>query len=135
MDSLRRLVISAVAASALAAAPAMADTGTGTGSTPQTGTTPTTATPAPSKPKLHYVSLSNETTLSRWAYTNLPLKARTSPSSHARAIAKLRYNTEDGYPEVYLALREYTDGDSIDWVEIRVPGRPNGRTAWVPREG
>ena len=121
MDSMHRLAISALAASAVAAAPALAaDSGSGAATDP--------ATP-------HYVKLSNETTLTRWAYTNLTVKVRKSPSTRARAITKLHFNTEDGYPEVYLALQEYTNGDNVDWVKIRIPGRPNGRTGWVPREG
>jgi hypothetical protein len=82
-----------------------------------------------------YVSLSNETTLSRWAYTNLDVNVRATPSSSARKVGKLRFNTEDGPPEVYLALRRFTSARGAEWVEIRIPGRPNGRKGWVPREG
>src|SRR6266516_1978478 len=93
-EAMRRISTAALLASAVAAAPAL-----GAGSTPATGTTPTTTTPtapvlAPAKPK--YVKLSNETTFSRW---------------------------------------EYTNGSDVDWVQIRIPGRPNGRKGWVPREG
>jgi lipoprotein-anchoring transpeptidase ErfK/SrfK len=130
---MRRLALPALAACAVAVAPALA------ADTPPTPTTtaPTTApTPAPKKPKAKTTKLSNETTFTRWAYTNLTLKVRKSHSSRSRAIAKLHFNTEDGYPEVYIALREYTDGsERNDWVQIRIPGRPNGRTGWVPREG
>jgi hypothetical protein len=120
VDSMRRLALAVLAASVLAAVPALA-----------AETTPTapSATPKPS-----YIRLSNETTLSRWAYTNLTQKIRKSPSARSRSIGKLRFNTEDKYPEVYLALREYTNGETIDWVEIRIPGRPNGRKGWVQRE-
>ena len=135
MDSMRRLALTALAASAIAATPALADTPPTTGTTP-TGTTPTTTTPAPvTPPNPRYIQLSNETTFSRWAYTNLTLKVRKSPSSGARAIAKLHFNTEDGPPEIYLALQEYTNAADVDWVKVRIPGRPNGRTGWVPREG
>ncbi len=82
-----------------------------------------------------YTQLSNETTLSRWAYTNLTYKVRRSPSNRSRAIAKLHFNTEDGYPEIYLALRQYTAASGTEWVQVRIPGRPNGRTGWVLREG
>jgi lipoprotein-anchoring transpeptidase ErfK/SrfK len=130
MGPMRRIAISALGASALAVAPALA-----AGSSPSTTDTTGTSTPATTPNTPHYVKLSNETTLSRWAYTNLTLKVRKSPSKGSRAIAKLRFNTEDGYPEVYLALQEYTNGDDVDWVQIRVPGRPNGRKGWVLREG
>jgi hypothetical protein len=47
-------------------------------------------------------------------------------------VAHLRYDTEDGLPEVYVALRSRTVGGR-EWIEVRVPGRPNGRTGWVRR--
>jgi lipoprotein-anchoring transpeptidase ErfK/SrfK len=123
VETMRRIAIAALAAGAVAAPPALgADTST-------SQTSPTTS----AKPE--YVQLSNETTFSRWAYTNWAVKVRKSPSSRARAIAKLHFNTEDGPPEVYLALQEYTNHGDIDWVQIRVPGRPNRRTGWVPRDG
>jgi lipoprotein-anchoring transpeptidase ErfK/SrfK len=42
--------------------------------------------------------------------------------------------TEDGYPELYLALssREVAEGDV--WIKLRIPARPNGQKGWVPRE-
>lgn len=92
------------------------------------------ATEPPPAPTAGYERLSDENKLSRWAYTNLTAKVRKNPSSSARAIAKLHFNTEDGPPEVYLALRQYTTAKGAEWVEIRVPGRPNGRKGWVPRE-
>src|ERR1700751_2945731 len=128
---MRRLALTALAASAIAATPAF-----GAGTPPPTGTTPTTTPPAPViPPKPKYIQLSNETTFSRWAYTNLTLKVRKSPSARGKAIGKLHFNTEDGPPEIYLALQEYTNGADVDWVEVRIPGRPNGRIGWVPREG
>ena len=57
------------------------------------------------------------------------------PSAKSKKVGKLHFNTEDGPPEIYLALQEYTNGADIDWVQIRIPGRPNGRKGWVPREG
>jgi lipoprotein-anchoring transpeptidase ErfK/SrfK len=76
--------------------------------------------------------LSNETTLSRYANPNDTGPIRVSPDSGARVIARLKINTEDRLPNVYLVLRQFTDASSGDsWYEVRVPGRPNGRTGWV----
>jgi hypothetical protein len=58
---------------------------------------------------------------------------RSRPSAKGKKVARLRYDTEDGYPEVYLALRSYTEVDGTVWIEVRVPMRPNGRKGWVPR--
>jgi lipoprotein-anchoring transpeptidase ErfK/SrfK len=39
--------------------------------------------------------------------------------------------TEDGFPEVYPVLRSRVDAQQRVWLQIRIPGRPNGRTGWV----
>jgi hypothetical protein len=78
--------------------------------------------------------LSNETTLSRWANTNLIASIRSKPSRSAHKIGKLRWNTEDSVPEVYLVLASRLDAKGAAWLQIRVPGRPNGRKGWVPEE-
>ena len=78
--------------------------------------------------------LSNERTLTRWAHTNLIGKIRSKPSNHGKTIAKLRWNTEDRLPEVYVVLQSRLDKDELVWLQIRIPGRPNGRTGWVREE-
>jgi L,D-transpeptidase catalytic domain len=75
--------------------------------------------------------LSNERTLTRWAHTNLLGPIRAKPSHHARTVARLRWNTEDGLPEVYIVLKSKVDRSERKWLQIRIPGRPNGRTGWV----
>jgi hypothetical protein len=75
--------------------------------------------------------LSNERTITRWAHTNLLGPIRSKPSHEARTVGKLRWNTEDGLPEVYVVLRSRLDDMERVWLQIRVPGRPNGRTGWV----
>src|SRR3954469_1202328 len=117
MDLVRPIALAALAALVVAAVPAMASD-----AAPATVTAP------------HYAMLSNRTTFTRWAYTNLNLKVRKSPSRRSRSIGRLHFNTEDGPPEIYLALRLYTDAHGNEWVRTQLPGRPNGRTGWVPRE-
>jgi hypothetical protein len=46
-------------------------------------------------------------------------------------VARLRWYTEDGYPEIYPALRRGRDAWGRPWLLVRVPMRPNGRTGWV----
>jgi L,D-transpeptidase catalytic domain len=89
----------------------------------------------PAAPRPHYATLSNRTTFTRWAYTNLDINVRLSPSSRSKSIGRLHFNTEDGPPEIYLVLQLYTDAKGNEWVQTQLPGRPNGRTGWVPREG
>jgi hypothetical protein len=62
------------------------------------------------------------------------MKAKSKPGGKGRSVGKLHFNTEDGPPEIYLALQMYTDAKGTEWVETQLPGRPNGRTGWVPRE-
>jgi len=97
------------------------------------------AEPLPLKPKgdtapLGDERLSDERTLTRWAHTNLLGKVRANPSHHARTVARLRWNTEDRLPEVYVVLESRLDDNERVWLKIRVPGRPNGRTGWVREE-
>jgi len=78
--------------------------------------------------------LSNERTLTRWAHAYTRAKVRKVPRSSASSVTRLRYQTEDGRPEVYLALRSVRDDKGQTWVKIRVPMRPNGRRGWVKRQ-
>jgi len=79
------------------------------------------------------VRLSNERTLTTWANPLQEVSIRAHPTPSSRAIARTRLETADGFPEVYLLLSSLTDAHGRVWVDIRVPGRPNGRTGWVPR--
>ena len=78
--------------------------------------------------------LSNETTITRWAHTNLIGPVRSQPTQSSRTVGRLRWNTEDGVPEVYVVLESRLDDDDQPWLLIRVPARPNGRTGWVREE-
>ncbi len=77
--------------------------------------------------------LSNERTQTQWAYANGAVLARAAPRLTARGVAPLRFSTEDGPPEIYLAL-ESVMRRGHEWVRVRLPMRPNGRTGWVRRE-
>jgi hypothetical protein len=101
--------------------------------------TASAADPPPLRPKgdrspLGDERLSNERTLTRWGHTNLIGKIRSKPSERGKTIAKLRWNTEDKLPEVYVVLQSRLDDEERVWLQIRIPGRPNGRTGWVREE-
>jgi hypothetical protein len=80
------------------------------------------------------ILLSNEITLTRWAYPSESGIVYREPSASAPHLTRLHAYTEDGRPEVYLALRMHTDSDAEQWIQIRVPGRPNGQRGWVRRD-
>lgn len=76
--------------------------------------------------------LSNERSVTRWAHPvgdRTPI--RSSPAPRARRITTTHALTEDGFPEVYLVLRSWSDSRDRTWLKIRVPMRPNGTKGWV----
>jgi lipoprotein-anchoring transpeptidase ErfK/SrfK len=102
----------------------------------------TTATTAAALPGLHQHArsiigptrvLSNERTLTRWAHPVARTAIRAQPRASARKVDTLHLLTEDGRAEVYLLLRSKRIGITV-WVQIRIPGRPNGRIGWVPED-
>jgi hypothetical protein len=78
--------------------------------------------------------LSNETTLTRWAHTNLRAPIRSEPDAAGKRVGRLRWDTEDGLPEVNLVLRSQLDAGGRAWLQIRIPARPNGQVGWVREE-
>jgi hypothetical protein len=80
------------------------------------------------------VILSNERTFTRWAHVARVQPVFREPSATSLRVARLHRHTEDGFPEVYLLLRALPDALGQTWVELRIPGRPNGRVGWVRRE-
>ena len=133
MMSMRRIALAGLAGAVVAVSPAYAADAPPTSTTP-TPTTPTTTPITTPAPKAHVTKLSNRTTFTRWAYTNLTLKAKSKPGGKGKTVGKLHFNTEDGVPEIYLALQLYTNAKGDEWVQTQLPGRPNGRLGWVPRE-
>jgi hypothetical protein len=77
--------------------------------------------------------LSNESTFTRWAYVARIVAIHVEPTASSGVVTRLHWNTEDGFPEVYLLLRASWNAQGQEWVDLRIPGRPNGRTGWVPR--
>jgi lipoprotein-anchoring transpeptidase ErfK/SrfK len=88
---------------------------------------------ARAQPAAMTVRLSDERTFTRWATPTSLAAVRTRPGA-GRTVAHLRYQTEDRYPEVYVALQSKTTANGREWVQIRVPRRPNGTTGWVRRD-
>ena len=79
------------------------------------------------------VRLSNEWTTTTWAYGLSTAGIFARPSTRARRIGRVQFETENGFPEVYVLLVSHVDAAGREWVRLRVPGRPNGRTGWVLR--
>jgi hypothetical protein len=79
------------------------------------------------------VRLSDEATLSRYAYARTAAPVRRTLAAASPRVGRLRFETEDGFPEPYLLLRSAVDERGREWVKVRLPQRPNGRTGWVAR--
>src|SRR4051812_32488973 len=78
--------------------------------------------------------LSDERTITRYANAVARAPVRGRPSVQASQVARLRYRTEDGPLETYLALESRVDAAGRTWVRVRIPRRPGGRTGWVGRD-
>ena len=58
---------------------------------------------------------------------------RTAPTRDARVVATLAQFRPDFHPRTVMALDERLDAAGAPaWYRISVPGRPNGRTGWIP---
>ena len=89
---------------------------------------------APTPPAPTNGQISNERTLTRWAYSLDSAPIYAAPDAHSRKLSKLHLWTEDGFPEVYIALRASETTPGVEWIQIRIPMRPNGRVGWVHRD-
>jgi len=85
------------------------------------------------KPVRRDVVLSDEWKVTRFATPAQLSAIRTRPDPRARRVASLHWLTEDGFSELYLLLRAHWDARGRQWVQLRIPMRPNGRVGWVPR--
>jgi hypothetical protein len=77
--------------------------------------------------------LSNEKTFTRWAYINQPAWIHQAPRRSSPRSGRLSWYTADGFASIYLVLRADWNARGREWVRVRIPGRPNGRTGWVQR--
>jgi hypothetical protein len=66
-----------------------------------------------------------------WAYPQEASPAYDYPAASSRVIGNLRFLTGDGQAELYMVLRSFTSA-GVAWVQVSMPGRPNGSSGWVP---
>lgn len=59
---------------------------------------------------------------------------RAQPATDAARTAVLTQFRPDFRPRVVLAIGVRSDAEGSFWYRISLPGRPNGRTGWVPAE-
>jgi len=80
------------------------------------------------------IRLTNESSYTRWADPVETGPIYAAPNFRSRRVGRLRLETPEGYPEVYVLLEQLIEPEGEEWVRIRFAGRPNGKTGWVPRE-
>jgi L,D-transpeptidase catalytic domain len=97
--------------------------------TARSSSPPDSGSPQPPRDQL----LSNERTFTRWAYVADTTPIYRRPAASSPRVARLHWYTEDGFPEIYLLLRARWDTHGREWIQLRVPMRPNGHTGWVRR--
>lgn len=78
--------------------------------------------------------LSDEQRVTRVANAVLRSPVHQLPTKGSKVVGRLRFQTEDGPLELYLALESHVDQLGRLWVRVRLPQRPNGRTGWVVRD-
>lgn len=98
------------------------------------GATTSQAATAPAYPPANpkdAVLVSDERLVTKWAYPVRQAVVYSRPSGKARKVARLRLLTEDGFPEIYVALARWANPTGDGWLQVRIPMRPNGRVGWV----
>ena len=61
------------------------------------------------------------------------MAVRATPDRTGRRVTVLTQFRDDFRPRVVLAVAVRRDGEGRPaWYRISLPGRPNGRTGWVP---
>ncbi len=75
--------------------------------------------------------VSNLHTATSWAYPAGEALIRSSPAPGGRPVGHLQFLTIDEQAELYVVLASARTPRGR-WLQIEVPGRPNGRTGWVP---
>jgi L,D-transpeptidase catalytic domain len=77
------------------------------------------------------LKLSNETTITRSTTAFRRSEIKKLPRDSAGTIGKLQFRGSSRSSEIYGLLRGLVDRKGRAWMQIRVPGRPNGRVGWV----
>ena len=65
-----------------------------------------------------------------------PQEARSRPDARSAPIALVpAVRPITGERTVLPVVRTGTGADGLPWLQVRLPGRPNGRTGWIARRG
>jgi hypothetical protein len=97
------------------------------------GAAPSAVAAPPATTGAQLTRLSDLRTFSHWAYPDSEAIVRSAPSARAGVAGRLQFLTGDGQAELYVALDSERLPSGQTWIRIEYPGRPNGRTGWVPR--
>src|SRR5207237_7939860 len=90
------------------------------------------AAPAPGAAPARVEHLQHLGTKAYFAFIDRATVARTRPDASAPGVAKLGTRSPVGTADLALVLARTTDAAGGDWLQVRLPVRPNGTTGWVP---
>jgi L,D-transpeptidase catalytic domain len=71
--------------------------------------------------------------MARWTIVRRATPARARPEAGAPEITMLATESSEGTPNALQVLRSRPDTAGRLWVQVRLPGLPNGRVGWVER--
>ena len=57
---------------------------------------------------------------------------RAEPSTSARKVTKLTRKSPEGTDDLVSVIARTTDDSGREWLQVRLPIRPNNTTGWVP---
>ena len=89
------------------------------------------ATPAATAP----TAAASDSVASQTATVLYPAIARKSPAPRAAKVADVSFYTAYSRSDNVLLVEgmNVNAKGQVDWVKVRLPGRPNGRAGWLPR--
>ena len=87
---------------------------------------------AAAPPVVALSQISDGRTFSSWAYPQSEALVRAHPAGGARAVGRLGFLTAEDQAQIYVVLAQAQLLSGAEWSRIELPGRPNGRTGWVP---
>jgi len=70
--------------------------------------------------------------LTYYAFVDSPTAAHSKPKASAHVVGRLKTRTPDKTDELVLVLASTTDAAGNEWLQVRLPIRPNGSKGWVP---
>jgi len=80
---------------------------------------------------VHSAAAASAQAVSHWAFVEIPVRARSAPSTISRTVAELGTTTPEHTQNLVLVLRRVDRPHGVTWYQVRLPILPNNSTGWV----